>query len=78
MNMSKCLNREQAIDYIVKEFNLLPYQEYVLRNMMTHKYCFVPHLRRDIINVNSLLAMADLIRNGRRCNNDNTRGNRNN
>ena len=59
--MSKCLNKEQAIDYIVKEFNLLPYQEYVLRNMMTYKYCFIPPLRRDSIYLNSLLAMTDIL-----------------
>lgn len=53
--------REQAVDYIVKEFNLLPYQEYVLRKMMTHKYCFIPPLRRDSIYLNSLLAMTDLM-----------------
>ena len=53
--------REQAIDYIVKEFNLLPYQAYVLRNMMTNKYCFVTHLRRDSIYTNSLLAMTDIL-----------------
>lgn len=53
--------REQAIDYIVKEFNLLPYQEYVLRNMMTYKYCFIPLLRRDGIYLNSLLAMTDIL-----------------
>lgn len=60
--------REQAIDYIVKEFNLLPYQEYVLRNMMTYKYCFIPPLRRDSIYLNSLLAMTDiLLRKDRQC-----------
>ena len=53
--------REQAIDYIVKEFNLLPYQEYVLRNMMTYKYCFIPPLRRNGIYLNSLLAITDLM-----------------
>lgn len=60
--------REQAVDYIVKEFNLLPYQEYVLRKMMTHKYCFIPPLncfipplRRDSIYLNSLLAMTDIL-----------------
>ena len=53
--------REQAIDYIVKEFNLLPYQEYVLRNMMTYKYCFIPPLRRDGVYINNLLAVANLI-----------------
>ena len=53
--------REQAVDYIVKEFNLLPYQEYVLRKMMTHKYCFIPPLRRDCVYVNSLLAMTDIL-----------------
>ena len=66
--MSKCLNKEQAIEYIVKEFNLLPYQEYVLRNMMTYKYCFIPPLRRDSIYLNSLLAMTDiLLRKDRQC-----------
>ena len=53
--------REQAIDYIIKEFNLLPYQEYVLREMMAHKYYFIPPLRRDSIYLNSLLAMTDLM-----------------
>lgn len=53
--------REQAVDYIVKEFNLLPYQEYMLRKMMTHKYCFIPPLRRDSVYVNSLLAMTDIL-----------------
>ena len=28
---------EQAIDYIVKEFNLLPYQEYIVREMWESK-----------------------------------------
>ena len=60
--------REQAVDYIVKEFNLLPYQEYVLREMMTHKYCFIPPLRRDSIYLNSLLAMTDiLLRKDKQC-----------
>lgn len=65
---SKNKVREQAVDYIVKEFNLLPYQEYVLREMMTHKYCFIPPLRRDSIYLNSLLAMTDiLLRKDRQC-----------
>ncbi len=60
--------REQAVDYIVKEFKLLPYQEYVLREMMTHKYCFIPPLRKDSIYLNSLLAMTDiLLRKDRQC-----------
>ena len=60
--------KEQAVDYIVKEFNLLPYQEYVLREIMTHKYCFIPPLRRDSIYLNSLLAMTDiLLRKDRQC-----------
>ena len=57
--------REQAINYLVKEFNLLPYQEYVLRNMMTNKYCLIPPLSRNGVYINSLLAMSNLIMKGK-------------
>ena len=58
--MSKCLNKEQAIDYIVKEFKLLPYQEYILRKMSTNKYCIIPPMRSRV-NTNNLLVMANLV-----------------
>lgn len=52
--------RERAVDYIVKEFNLLPYQEYMLRKMMANKYCIIPPMRSRV-NIDGLLAMANLI-----------------
>ena len=66
--MKNNTSREQAIDYVVKEFNLLPYQEYIVRKMMTNKYVFIPPLRRDSIYLNSLLAMTDiLLRKDKQC-----------
>ena len=63
--MKNSISREQAIDYIVKEFNLLPYQEYIVRKMWESKSYLIPVRCSGWSHTRALLTMIDvLIRKG--------------
>ena len=60
--MKNNTSREQAIDYIVKEFNLLPYQEYILRKIWESKsYLLTPVRSRGWSYTRGLLTMIDVV-----------------
>lgn len=53
--------REQAINYIVKTFNLLPYQEYIVREMWRTKSYSIPVRGDGWSCVKSILALMDVV-----------------
>ena len=55
------INRKQAIDYIVKELNLLPYQEYIVREMWESKSYLTPVRCSGWSYTRALLTVADTI-----------------
>lgn len=62
------ISREQAIDYIVKELNLLPYQEYIVREMWESKNYLTPVRCSGWSYTRALLTMIDvLIRKDKQC-----------
>lgn len=59
------MNRDQAIDIIIKELNLLPYQEYIVREMWKSKSYLTPVRCSGWSYTRALLTMIDvLIRKG--------------
>ena len=52
---------EQAIDYIVKEFNLLPFQEQIIREMWQNKRYLVPVRASGWSTTSALLMMIDVL-----------------
>ena len=68
MNMSKCLNRQQAIDYIVEELNLLPFQEQIIREMWKTKSYLRPVRGSGWSSTRALLTVVDiLLRKDKQC-----------
>ena len=66
--MMKDKTREQAIDYIVKELNLLPFQEQIIRKIWNTKSYLVPVRASGWSATNALLMMIDvLLRKDRQC-----------
>ena len=55
------INRKQAIDYIVKEFKLLPFQEYIIRQIWESKRYLIPIRGDGWSSTNALLTMVDLL-----------------
>ena len=53
--------REQAIDYIVKEFNLLPYQEQIIREMWETKSYLLPVRGSGWSSTRALLTVVDVL-----------------
>ena len=53
--------REQAIDYIVKEFNLLPHQEYIVREMWETRSYLIPVRGSGWSCTRALLTVADIL-----------------
>lgn len=56
-------NREQAINYIVKEFNLLPFQEQIIREMWQNKSYLTPVRASGWSSTTALLSMIYLLIN---------------
>lgn len=62
------MNRDQAIDYIVKELNLLPYQEYIVREMWETKKYLIPVRSSGWSYTRALLTVIDiLLRKDKQC-----------
>lgn len=59
--MSKCLNKEQAIDYIVAEFKLLPFQEQIIREMWRTKSYLRPVRGSGWSSTQALLTVIDML-----------------
>ena len=53
--------REQAINYLVKEFNLLPYQEYIVREIWESKSYLIPVRGSGWSYTRTLLTVVDTI-----------------
>lgn len=62
--MKNNISRNQAINYIVKELNLLPFQEQLIRQMWESKRYLTPVRASGWSYIRTLLTMVDiLIRN---------------
>ena len=59
--MKNSISREQAIDYIVKELNLLPFQEHIIREMWQNKRYLVPVRASGWSSIRTLLTMIDIL-----------------
>lgn len=60
--------REQAINYIVKELNLLPYQECIVREMWESKGYLIPVRGSGWSHTRALLTVVDiLLRKDKQC-----------
>lgn len=55
------ISREQVIDYIVTEFNLLPYQERIMRKMWESKSYLTPVRHSGWSYTRALLKVADIL-----------------
>ena len=55
------ISREQAIDYIVKELNLLPYQEHIMRKMWESKNYLIPVRGSGWSHTRALLTIVDVL-----------------
>lgn len=55
------MNRDQAIDIIIKELNLFPYQEYIVRRMLESKSYLTPVRCSGWSYTRALLTVADTI-----------------
>ena len=53
--------REQAFNYIIKEFNLLPYQEYIVREMWESKAYLAPVRGHGWSYLRTLLTVVDVL-----------------
>lgn len=53
--------REQAIDYIVEEFNLLPFQEQIIREMWQTKSYLHPVRGSGWSSTRALLTVVDVL-----------------
>ena len=53
--------REQAINYITKELNLLPYQEYIVREMWESKRYLIPVRGSGWSYTKTLLTLIDIV-----------------
>lgn len=59
--MKNSKNREQAIDFIVKEFNLLPFQEHIIREIWENKSYLAPVRACGWSGTMALLMMVDVL-----------------
>lgn len=59
--MKNNTSREQAIDYIVKELNLLPYQEHIMRKMWESKSYLIPVRGSGWSHTRALLTIVDVL-----------------
>lgn len=55
------ISREQAINYIIKELNLLPYQEYIVREMWETKEYLIPVRGSGWSYTRTLLTVVDIL-----------------
>lgn len=59
--MKNNTSREQVIDYIIKEFNLLPCQEYILREIWETKAYLTPVRASGWSYLRALLTVIDVL-----------------
>ena len=55
------ISREQAIGYIINELNLLPYQEYIVREMWKSKSYLTPVRGSGWSRTRALLTVVDIL-----------------
>lgn len=66
--MKNNISREQAINWVVKELNLLPFQEQIVREMWETRSYLVPVRHSGWSHTRALLTVADiLLRKDKQC-----------
>ena len=60
-NEAVAINRKQTIDYIVNELNLLPYQEYIVREMWETRNYLTPVRGSGWSYTRALLTIIDVL-----------------
>ena len=54
-------NKEQLIDHLIKELNLFPYQEYIVREIWESKRYLIPVRGSGWSHARLLLTVADIL-----------------